>query len=57
MLFRSKNGRTAMIMELDPRYCDVIVKRWQEFTGKKATHAETGKPFAEVKNGNQEAKN
>ena len=44
-------------MELDPRYCDVIVKRWQEFTGKQATHAETGKPFAEVKNGNQEAKN
>ena len=49
-----KSGRTAMIMELDPRYCDVIVKRWQEFTGKQATHAETGKPFAEVKNGNEE---
>jgi len=26
----------------------VIVKRWQDFTGKIATHAETGKPFAEV---------
>lgn len=24
-------------MELDPHYCDVIVKRWEEFTGKKAT--------------------
>ena len=23
-------------MELDPNYCDVIVKRWEEFTGKKA---------------------
>jgi DNA modification methylase len=23
-------------MELDPKYCDVIVKRWEEFTGKKA---------------------
>jgi len=42
-------------MELDPRYCDVIVKRWQEFTGKQATHAETGKPFEEVKNGNTQA--
>jgi hypothetical protein len=42
-------------MELDPKFVDVIVKRWQEFTGKQATHAETGKPFAEVKNGNEKA--
>jgi DNA modification methylase len=51
LIAAEKNGRTAMIMELDPRYCDVIVKRWQDFTGKIATHAETGKPFAEVENG------
>lgn len=31
-----KTGRQARLMELDPRYCDVIVKRWEEFTGKKA---------------------
>lgn len=31
-----KNGRIAYVMELDPKYCDVIVKRWEEFTGKKA---------------------
>jgi len=29
----------------------VIVKRWQDFTGKIAIHAETGEPFAEVTNG------
>lgn len=40
-----KNGRTALLMELDPRYCDVIVRRWQQFTGKRAVHAETGKEF------------
>ena len=31
-----QNGRIAYSMELDPRYCDVIVKRWEDFTGKKA---------------------
>jgi DNA modification methylase len=39
-----QTGRTAYIMELDPKYCDVIVKRWEDFTGKKAklvnTHSE-----------------
>ena len=29
-------GRKARLMELDPKYCDVIVKRWEAFTGKKA---------------------
>lgn len=32
-----KIGRHARLMELDPIYCDVIVKRWENFTGKKAT--------------------
>ena len=31
-----QTGRTAYLMELDPKYCDVIVKRWENFTGKKA---------------------
>ena len=31
----------------------VIVKRWQDFTGKQAIHAETGKPFAEVTHGDE----
>lgn len=35
-----KTGRKARVMELDPIYCDVIVKRWENFTGKKAVLAE-----------------
>lgn len=31
-----KTGRQARLMELDPKYCDVIVNRWEDFTGKKA---------------------
>ena len=35
-----KIGRLARVMELDPKYCDVIVKRWEDFTGKQAILAE-----------------
>ena len=36
LIAAEKNGRIARIMELDPKYCDVIVKRWEDFTGQKA---------------------
>lgn len=40
-----KTGRINRSMELDPKYCDVIVRRWQNFTGRRATHADTGDAF------------
>lgn len=43
-----KTNRQCFMMELDPQYIDVIITRWQNFTGKQATHAETGKPFNEM---------
>ena len=38
-------------MEIDPRYCDVIVERWQRFTGKDAVRDGGAASFADVRNG------
>ncbi|MNF11468.1 hypothetical protein D3C80_2126940 [compost metagenome] len=35
----------ARLMELNPKFVDVIVRRWEQFTGRKAVHARTGEPF------------
>jgi len=36
MIACEKRGKSCLMMELDPKYCDVIVDRWQSFTGKTA---------------------
>lgn len=46
LIAAEKNGRIARLMELDPKYVDVIVKRWQDFTGKQAILESTGEPFS-----------
>jgi DNA modification methylase len=48
LIAAEKTGRTARIIELDPKYCDVIVRRWQEWTGKSATLKSDGKIFDEL---------
>ena len=50
LIAAQKNGRYAYLMELDPRYVDVIVKRWQEFTGQEAILDGDGRTFNEMKN-------
>jgi DNA modification methylase len=43
-----KVGRQARLLELDARYCDVTVQRWQEFSGGTAVLGRDGRPFADV---------
>ncbi len=45
MIAAEKSGRRARLIELDPKYCDVIVRRWQEFAGGRATRQSDGVAF------------
>lgn len=48
-----KTNRAARLMELEPKYCDVIVKRWQDYTGQAATLDGDGRTFAAVAESNR----
>lgn len=45
MIAAEKTGRIARLIELDPKYVDVIVRRWQDWTGKQATRESDGVAF------------
>lgn len=48
LIAAEKHGIQGFIMEFDPKFADVIIKRWQDFTGEQAVHAESGKTYAEL---------
>ena len=45
LIAAEKTGRIARLIELDPKYVDVIVRRWQDWTGKQATRESDGVAF------------
>lgn len=47
LIAAEKTGRRARLIEYDPLYCDTIIRRWQQVTGKRATHVESGLSFEE----------
>ena len=48
MIACEKTNRRARLIELDPKYADVIVRRWQDYTGKQATLANGGQSFDDL---------
>jgi len=50
-----KTARDCRMMELDPKYCDVIIKRWQDFTGQDAILESTGETYKELESGRSQA--
>jgi DNA modification methylase len=45
LIAAEKSGRMARLIELDPKYVDVIVRRWQDWTGKQAIRESDGVLF------------
>jgi DNA modification methylase len=48
LIAAQKIGRNGRMLELDPRFVDVIVRRWQDFTGQTAVLERSGETFAEL---------
>ena len=45
LIAAERAGRRARLIEIEPRFVDCTVRRWQQLTGRTAVHAETGVPF------------
>ena len=48
LIAAEKSGRQARLMELDPKYVDVICRRFQDYTGKQATRRADGARFVDL---------
>ena len=48
LLAAEQTGRRGFLIELDPAYVDLTIRRWQGMTGQDAVHAETGQTFTEL---------
>jgi DNA modification methylase len=48
LIAAEKSGRCARMMELDPSYCDVMIRRWQDWTGQHATREHDGAVFNDL---------
>jgi hypothetical protein len=49
LITAEKHGIKSFLMEFDPKFVDAIIKRWEQYTGKKATLESTGQTYEELK--------
>jgi len=56
LIAAEQTGRTGRMIEMDPLYCDVILRRFEKHTGVTPVHAGTGKSFAELASEAKEAR-
>lgn len=54
LIAAEKTGRAARCIEVDPHYCDVIIRRWQTLTGKEAINPANNRTFNQIAGGNHE---
>ena len=50
LIAAEKHNINSFVMEFDPKFCDVIIKRWQDFVGQEAVMETTGKKYNELAN-------
>ena len=48
LIAAEKTGRSARLIEIDPIYCDVIIRRWEKLTGKKACLSGSNETFEKI---------
>jgi DNA modification methylase len=48
ILAAERLGRCGVGVEIEPLFVDVAIRRWQDFAGKDAVHADTGRTFDEL---------
>jgi DNA modification methylase len=48
LIASEKTGRQARLIELDPKFVDVIIKRWEDYTGQQAVREDDGVKFSEA---------
>jgi DNA modification methylase len=53
LIASEKTGRHARLIELDPKFVDVIIKRWEDYTGQQAVREDDGIKFGELSQNGQ----
>lgn len=54
LIAAEKSNRKSCLIEIDPHYCDVIIRRWQDLSGQEAIHSKSKKSYGAIMGANNE---